>query len=242
MKPALAPAHVSPVFPDDAVRSTFRNLSDKPDMEWQPGKPDAELNAAQALKKAMHDLKDGSIPAPDRAVMLCWLFHVLGDVHQPCHAAALYYPKKLWSGDRGANGVSIKGLPSRPLHAYWDNLLGEPGTDFNHASDNAKALLNDATLVKNGEAVLNIDTPEGWITESSVIAKQYVYPAPVMKGVGEAKVGGYSKDGVKFFSVTIELSQPDMEKYQADALAVARQRVVTAGLRLAKAVKAAEAK
>jgi S1/P1 Nuclease len=231
-----------PVFPDGAERSSFRTLKEEPDTAWPPLKADAELNAAQALKKAMHDLKDATIPAPDRAVMLCWLFHVLGDVHQPCHAAALYYPKKLWSGDRGANGVTIKGLPIKPLHAYWDDLIGGPGTDSNHAYDNARALLNDSALVTNAEAVLNIDTPEGWVTESSVVAKQYVYPPPVMKGVGEAKPAGYTKNGVGFFSVTIELTQPEIEKYQADALSVARQRIVTAGLRLAKAVKAAEAK
>jgi hypothetical protein len=231
-----------PVFPEGADRSMFRTLKESPQFEWKPEMPVAELNASQAILKALHDLKAATIPAPDRAVMLCWLFHVLGDVHQPCHAAALYYPKKLWSGDRGGNGVTIKDLPTKPLHAYWDNLLGGPGTDLNHAFDNARALLNDAALVKNAEAVLSINTPEGWITESSVSAKQYVYPAPVMKGVGEAKPAGYTKNGVGFFSVTIELSQPELEKYQADALAVARQRIVTAGLRLAQAVKSVDAK
>lgn len=231
-----------PIFPDDAVRSMFRNVKDNADTAWEPGKPDAELNAIQAIKKANHDLRDTSIPAADRAVMLCWLFHLTGDVHQPCHAAALYYPKKLWSGDRGANGVSIKNLPSRPLHAYWDNLLGSPGTDLNHAADNARALLANGELAAAAEKASAVNVPETWLKESSEDAKKYVYPAPVLKAIGEAKPGFYTKDGEKFFSVYITLDQPDIEKYEADALAVAKQRVTTAGMRLAKAVQAADAK
>ena len=112
-------------------------------MDWQPGRAEfleAQNNAVQTLKKAMHEVADPSIPAPHRAVMLCWLFHVLGDVHQPCHCATLFDARSLPAGDRGGNGTTIEGLPSAPLHAYWDNLLGKPGTPFHEATDAARDL------------------------------------------------------------------------------------------------------
>jgi hypothetical protein len=62
----------------------------------------------------------------EKPIYLCWLLHLVGDIHQPLHCASLYnetFPE----GDRGGNlslvrfggGVSIR------LHAAWDNMLGE---------------------------------------------------------------------------------------------------------------------
>lgn len=233
-----------PILADESTRAEFHQPLVDPNFTWKPGGADfleINLNAAQVLSKALYELHDTSIPAAKRAVMVCWLFHVLGDVHQPCHAAALFYAKKLWTGDRGANGVSIKGLPTRPLHAYWDGLPGAHGTDLAHASDNARAWLNDAALTKAGEAGKGVSVPEAWVRESWASAKLNVYPPYVLKAVGEAKTAFYSKDGQKFYSVTVTIDHEDMVKYEANALAVAKERVVIAGYRLAEAVKTVSA-
>ena len=229
-----------PILADESTRSEFRQPLVDPNFEWKPGGADfleINLNAAQVLLKALHDIHDTSIPAPKRAVMVCWLFHVLGDVHQPCHSAALFVAKKLWTGDRGANGVSIKGLPTRPLHAYWDGLPGAHGTDLAHAYDNARAWLNTAALKKAGEDGASVSSPEAWVRESWASAKQNVYPPYLIKAIGEAKSAFYSKDGQKFYSVTAKVDHDDLVKYEANALAVAKERVVIAGYRLAEAVK-----
>src|SRR4051794_37148479 len=68
--------------------------------------------------------------AEDKAVALCWILHLIGDVHQPLHCATLYSPQ-FERGDLGGNsfGVKINGKEYR-LHTFWDNALDVvPGTD-----------------------------------------------------------------------------------------------------------------
>lgn len=68
--------------------------------------------------------------AQNRAVRVAWVFHLVGDLHQPMHAVALVnqdlFPGPTF-GDNGGNFVMIRTSatagPSN-LHAYWDNLLG----------------------------------------------------------------------------------------------------------------------
>ncbi len=65
--------------------------------------------------------------APDssKAIALCWLFHLAGDVHQPLHTTALV-DKQFPEGDRGGNLFKIKVLMSSQtsnLHSFWDGML-----------------------------------------------------------------------------------------------------------------------
>jgi len=58
----------------------------------------------------------------ERAIALTWLFHLIGDVHQPLHTAQLFtttYP----NGNRGGNEVCIRTMPNRKamdLHQFWE--------------------------------------------------------------------------------------------------------------------------
>ncbi len=69
--------------------------------------------------------------APRQAIDLCWVMHLVGDVHQPLHAVSLYsntYP----TGDQGGNLIHVgtDGNPDTNLHSVWDGLEGrsnEPG-------------------------------------------------------------------------------------------------------------------
>src|ERR1051325_8365085 len=44
-----------------------------------------DVHILQALADAVETLKDHTRPAPERAVSLCWLLHLVGDLHQPLH-------------------------------------------------------------------------------------------------------------------------------------------------------------
>ena len=63
---------------------------------------------------------------PERkAIALAWLFHLVGDIHQPLHTAQLFtvdYPK----GDRGGNEICVRvtqaGQPM-DLHRFWDGVI-----------------------------------------------------------------------------------------------------------------------
>jgi hypothetical protein len=63
----------------------------------------------------------------DRAVALCWLFHLTGDVHQPLHAVSLFTEQYATSeGDRGGTRFYIRAKPGSAtlsLHSLWDGLI-----------------------------------------------------------------------------------------------------------------------
>ena len=64
--------------------------------------------------------------AAERAVLLCWYFHLIGDLHQPLHAASLYTPKLFPSGDKGGN--EIKFGTKMNLHHFWDDAMSKART------------------------------------------------------------------------------------------------------------------
>lgn len=85
--------------------------------------PDAD-NILNAFQENLSILRNSS-DASKRAVALCWLFHLIGDVHQPLHTAALFtteYP----DGDRGGTRFYIRTRQNAQpisLHKFWDDLI-----------------------------------------------------------------------------------------------------------------------
>ena len=53
-----------------------------------------EPNAATGLSNSIVTLKDTTATPHDRAVSLAWVLHLMGDLHQPLHAATLVTPKQ----------------------------------------------------------------------------------------------------------------------------------------------------
>ncbi|MBN9121356.1 MAG: hypothetical protein J0I06_19760, partial [Planctomycetes bacterium] len=59
-----------------------------------------------------------------RAIALCWVLHLVGDIHQPLHAATLF-SKDSPDGDQGGNNFIVR-LENHAtnLHAIWDGEFG----------------------------------------------------------------------------------------------------------------------
>jgi len=61
-----------------------------------------------------------------KAIALCWIFHQIGDLHQPLHAISMI-TAELPDGDRGGNLIFVRpdlhGPPMR-LHTFWDGAAG----------------------------------------------------------------------------------------------------------------------
>ncbi|GAB3987231.1 hypothetical protein GCM10028807_06680 [Spirosoma daeguense] len=60
-----------------------------------------------------------------KAVALCWIFHLTGDVHMPLHTSALV-DNQFPNGDQGGNLFKIKVMMSSRtsnLHSFWDGML-----------------------------------------------------------------------------------------------------------------------
>jgi hypothetical protein len=88
--------------------------------------PDAILyEAFEALALNVRMAADPRAPASERAVALCWVFHIVGDIHQPLHAAELYFAQ-FPDGDRyGSSEYRLDPKTGRPvnLHFFWDDLV-----------------------------------------------------------------------------------------------------------------------
>lgn len=93
-----------------------------PSMHWSADLADANLNIVQALGRLTTQWCASGQTDADRAVSLSWLEHLIGDLHQPLHATALYAVPLYPTGDRGGNDVAISGGTN--LHALWDAALG----------------------------------------------------------------------------------------------------------------------
>ncbi len=91
------------------------------DFECDGGKTPPEPpppHALWGLDQATAVLGDRQAPPRDRAVALAQVIHIVGDIHQPLHAADRH--------DRGGNMVTIAPLfdglwNPRNLHAFWDS-------------------------------------------------------------------------------------------------------------------------
>jgi S1/P1 Nuclease len=87
------------------------------------------VNILTALAENENVVKNNSDLQP-KAIALAWLFHLVGDIHQPLHTAQLFtveYPE----GDRGGNDICVRvtqaGQPM-DLHRFWDGVITSSST------------------------------------------------------------------------------------------------------------------
>ncbi|MXX62682.1 MAG: S1/P1 nuclease [Holophagales bacterium] len=85
--------------------------------------PVPEPNAVSQLVELARSVADASGRPGERAIQLAWIFHLVGDVHQPLHAASRVTERRdEREGDRGGNGFGLDEW-NRNLHAFWDGAL-----------------------------------------------------------------------------------------------------------------------
>ncbi len=165
--------------------------------------PNAETQIA-----AFRAVLASSDPDPLKSYDLVWLLHLVGDVHQPLHAATRV-SKADPDGDNGGNKVALCKKCKSELHGFWDGLPGT-GKDPNAAVVAGKKLPKaDATLAANTDATT-------WIKESFDAAQKSVYVNPPI-GAGDGP-----------FTLT--------PAYKTAARKLAKKRVALAGARLANVI------
>ena len=93
-------------------------------LPYSPGgqevRPTPIQNILTAYAENVRIAQGNSSPA-EKAVALCWLFHLVGDVHQPLHTVALFTPAYP-EGDRGGNLAFARvraGGAILNLHQLW---------------------------------------------------------------------------------------------------------------------------
>ena len=178
--------------------------------------PENILSAYQSNR----DIARGAAPG-DRAVALCWVFHLLGDVHQPLHTVKLFttqFPAP--EGDRGGTRFYIRATPTArttiSLHAFWDDLI--------LGSDRFQSVRNRATALRVQPAHARAQLPElqetgfeQWARQESVsLAKAHAYRNGELQGSTD------ENNGVALPADYASTTKP-----------LAERRMVLAGYRLA---------
>lgn len=121
-----------------------------------------------------------------RAVAVCWMFHLISDVHQPLHTIKLVtkqFPEP--KGDRGGSGFYVRETPSGStisLHHLWDGLI--------IGSDKFQAVRNEATTLPKKPGLKRVNMAEelavksfkDWALRSYTVAVEQAYRKGNLRG------------------------------------------------------------
>ena len=171
--------------------------------------------ASKQIEKAVQMLKTSSSP-PEQLQALRVLVHLVGDIHQPLHAAEN-------GGDHGANAVQLLNRPvcldyntKKPgacnLHQYWDNTLVRKAMRGQSEKQFAHNLVNKISTAGHTD---NAPQIAAWISGANALAKSTAY--------------NYSTFACHAGAAEVTLS----DSYDKAALAVVQQQLGLAGVRLA---------
>jgi len=188
-----------------------------PAAPWCP----AQQCASGQFNQLVAQLSDRSLPTGQRRDALKWIAHLVGDLHQPLHAADYA---------QGGNLVHVEfaGHPSRAswsLHAAWDIRL--PAAALHAASQvppqsALRRLIGRARKVPEAAR----EAPVGeWLPESNRLAREVAFDYP-----------GFACDRASAGVVTLSVD------YQRRAQRVITEQLALAGARLAAVLNGAMAK
>jgi hypothetical protein len=170
-------------------------------------------NAEQKINELLNSLGT----APDdaqKAINICWLFHLVEDIHQPLHCASMFdanHPH----GDKGGNSTWIRvGYnPAQKLHQFWD---GAPVADNEVPQDKAWELM---TKFPQPVRVKENTTVNSWIQKESL-------PQAIKYAYLNGQVNGYD-------------NQPTAlgDDYTRSVVKLCERRLVESGYRLSEELK-----
>ncbi|KTC86703.1 S1/P1 nuclease [Legionella brunensis] len=166
-----------------------------------------EINAVSAITSAKELMQDNLVNDFEKGFTLRILLHVVGDIHQPLHAAnqfSIKHPR----GDLGGNLFPLKANPvATNLHAYWDKGGGLLNTGKHYSStqlDKRAYAIEKRWPCHLQEMTLD---PQLWAQESHQLAIHNAYQ--------------------------IRAGEKPSKKYQQMVRVTAEKRIALAGCRLA---------
>jgi S1/P1 Nuclease len=188
----------------------------------KPLSPDPD-NILSALAENRRIVKS-QVSADKRAIAVAWIFHLVGDVHQPLHTVQLFsreYPH----GDRGGNEVCIRLAQERApldLHRLWDGVITST-KNIDYLRKIATELLSKFSRV--GLRELDQKQPEAWAKESYEIAVNNAYENGNVRGTPKGQAWDCRDVSDANF---ISRGYPGIAKLIAD------RRIYLAGYRIAE--------
>lgn len=179
-------------------------------------------SALEAFALSLSVASDPRAPASERAVALCWIFHLVGDMHQPLHAVS-QVSKRFPDGDRGGSRQFVRVAGHREsvtLHWYWDDSAhrdGEPDAAARRADNLMRRL--PRSRFEQLQPFLSATEFSTWAHESRQIASTLAY-GPDLRASDAAATA------------------PDLPKrYLDQSSQIAEQRLTLAGYRLTEVLR-----
>jgi len=174
--------------------------------------PDGQCNTEQ-LKRLIGALGNTQTPPAERDEALKWVVHLVGDLHQPLHAAD--------NADHGGNlvPVALEGVRSHGqenLHRAWDNDLVQLVLHSRSRQQPPRDIDNLAAEARDLGREVGQGSPDSWARESNNLARNVAYRYP-----------GFACNSVPQGIVALDAA------YLDDAELVVRERLLLAGARLA---------
>lgn len=170
------------------------------------------------------ELADPATPPAEKILALKFLLHLVGDLHQPLHAAD--------NRDGGGNGIYVLGEGSftpTKLHAFWDTEVIRSMNPLHavHLGRMGRSLLDRAMLSTIADGIAAeyaprrkewlAGRPREWALDAFTKARDVAYR------VGQQV--GTSRDNTPVYRIDAA--------YERVATATAREQIAKAGLRLA---------
>lgn len=184
-----------------------------------PASPVDAMNIIQALQVAQREIYSPATSAAEKAVLTAWVFHLVGDSHQPLHSTTLFSQTLFPEGCRGGNSIKIKQREN--LHSLWDSLLGER-LSYRQARNEALRLMAAPEFRGVGEQAAKSLDPATWLQESHQLAQTIGYGPEILTPLRAAE-----KSGEKPPVITLT------DDYLSEAGRAAQKRVLESGYRLA---------
>jgi hypothetical protein len=174
--------------------------------------PDGQCNTEQ-LKRLIGVLGDARAAPRERDEALKWVVHLVGDIHQPLHAAD--------NGDHGGNLVPVvlEGVHTRGrenLHRAWDNDLVQLALHARNRQQPPPDIDALAAEASNLAQQVGQGSPDSWARESNNLARNVAY-----------HYAGFACNSLPAGVVVLDAA------YLDDAELVVRERLLLAGARLA---------
>ena len=171
-------------------------------------------NVSTALDYNTNLLANPDSDPAERAIALCWVLHLMGDIHQPLHTGSLYSENLFSTGDRGGNGISTN---RGNLHSTWDSALREDGIQ-----SSVEEILQLQEVSSTALAEAQNSDWDLWLSESRQLLLSQVYSEEMIEAISNADRGN---SRLRNF----DLSSEYIEQMKQSA----GQRLGLAGVRLA---------
>lgn len=217
-------------WPDD----TRGSIHDHPTWHYwsrpivDPASPPAKVSedvpegsAYEAFALNLSVASDPRASAGERAVSLSWIFHLVGDIHQPLHSVS-QVSKRFPEGDRGGSlQFVIDPVAKQPvtLHWFWDDSVsrdGEPELVIQRAEDLMRRVPRAQFRLQPFKSATEFSE---WAKESYQLGSTVAY-GPDLRASDSAST-----------------AREQSKRYLDQSLEVAEQRLTLAGYRLTEVLR-----